>query len=231
MLFDGPTFFCTEGWDWIPGIRDRVAGIWQDVVLHVGGPVRIGDVQVVTDLPLPDTTTADVTVKAALENRSAEAQKAVLRGEFEGVSFEKPVSLAPGERTVVVFSPAEVAPLRVRNPRLWWPNGYGKPELYHLKLSALDSGGHASDLKAERFGIREVTYELSALGAGRDVRRFELSPTDAPGQWVIDKRHAALRETPLAWVPTFAGGGLTSPAVRFLDDTVTAPFLVIKVNG
>ncbi|HYN00818.1 MAG TPA: glycoside hydrolase family 2 TIM barrel-domain containing protein, partial [Vicinamibacteria bacterium] len=231
MLFDGPTFFCTEGWDWIPGIRDRVAGIWQDVVLHVGGPVRIGDVQVVTDLPLPDTTTADVTVKAALENRSAEPQRAVVRGEFEGVSFEKAVSLAPGERTVVVFSPADSAQLRVRNPRLWWPNGYGKPELYHLKLSALDSGGHASDLKAERFGIREVTYELSALDAAREVRRFELSPTAAPGQWVIDKRHAALRETPLAWVPTFAEGGESSSAVRFLDDTTTAPFLVIKVNG
>ena len=231
MLFDGPTFFCTEGWDWIPGIRDRVAGIWQDVVLHVGGPVRIGDVQVVTDLPLPDTTTADVTVKAALENRSAEAQKTVLRGEFEGVTFEKPVSLAPGERTVVVFSPADSARLRVRNPRLWWPNGYGKPELYHLKLSALDAGGHASDVKAERFGIREVAYELSALDARAEVRRFELSPTSAPGQWVIDKRHAALRETPLAWVPTFAEGGESSPAVRFLDDTTTAPFLVIKVNG
>jgi hypothetical protein len=231
MLFDGPTFFCTEGWDWIPGIRDRVTGLWQDVVLHVGGAVRIGDVQVVTDLPLPDTSTADVLVTASLENRSTEPQKPVVRGEFEGVTFEKAVSLAAGEKKVVAFSPAELPQLRVSHPRLWWPNGYGKPELYHLTLSVLDAGGSASDRRAERFGIREVTYELSALDTRQEVRRFELSPTAARGQWVIDKRHAALRQLPLAWVPTFAEGGETSPAVRFLDDTATAPFLVIRVNG
>ena len=231
MLFDGPTFFCTEGWDWIPGIRDRVTGLWQDVVLHVGGPVTLGDVQVVTDLPLPDTTSADVTVRVPLDNRSAEPQRPVVRGEFEGVSFEKPVALAAGEKVLVVFSPAEFAQLRVRRPRLWWPNGYGKPELYHLKLSVLDAAGKVEDRKAERFGIREITYELSALDARGEVRRFDLSPTAAPGQWIVDKRHAALRETPAGWVPTFADGGEASPAVRFLDDTTTAPFLVVKVNG
>ena len=103
-----------------------------------------------------------------------------MRGEFEGVSFEKPVSLAAGERIVVVFSPADSAQLRVRNPRLWWPNGYGKPELYHLKLSALDAGGHASDVKAERFGIREVTYELSALDAARPRCAASSSPRPPP---------------------------------------------------
>ena len=30
---DGPTFLCTIGWDWIPTIRDRDSGIWQDVTL------------------------------------------------------------------------------------------------------------------------------------------------------------------------------------------------------
>ena len=43
MTFDGPTFFCTEGWDWIPAIRDRCAGIWQEVVLHHQGMIDLGD--------------------------------------------------------------------------------------------------------------------------------------------------------------------------------------------
>ncbi len=46
MVLDGPTFFCSEGWDWIPGIRDRNSGIWQDVVLKVAGAVTLGDPQV-----------------------------------------------------------------------------------------------------------------------------------------------------------------------------------------
>ncbi len=31
LCLDGPTFICTEGWDWLPAIRDRNTGIWQDV--------------------------------------------------------------------------------------------------------------------------------------------------------------------------------------------------------
>jgi hypothetical protein len=36
-MLDGPTFAATEGWDWIPGIRDRNTGIWQDVTLTATG--------------------------------------------------------------------------------------------------------------------------------------------------------------------------------------------------
>ncbi len=40
MVLDGPTFAATEGWDWIPGVRDRNSGIWQDVTLTASGAVR-----------------------------------------------------------------------------------------------------------------------------------------------------------------------------------------------
>ena len=35
QALDGPTFVATEGWDWIPGVRDRNSGIWQPVTLRV----------------------------------------------------------------------------------------------------------------------------------------------------------------------------------------------------
>ncbi len=35
MLLDGPTFVATEGWDWIPAVRDRNSGIWQPVTLRI----------------------------------------------------------------------------------------------------------------------------------------------------------------------------------------------------
>jgi hypothetical protein len=54
QVIDGPTFAATEGWDWIPGIRDRNTGIWQDVTLTATGAVLVGDLQVVTTLPKPD---------------------------------------------------------------------------------------------------------------------------------------------------------------------------------
>ncbi len=231
MLFDGPTFFCTEGWDWIPGIRDRVAGIWQDVVLHVGGPIRIGDVQVKTELPLPDTTSADVSVAAVLVNDTTEVQQGTVRGEIEGLSFERAVRLAAGERSELRFGSAEFPQLVVKSPRLWWPNGYGKPELYRLKLTVRNGAGTVTETKAVRFGIRQVSYELSALDAQGALRRFELVPSAAGARQIVDKRHVALRQTTLGWVPTLVAGAETSPAVRPLDELTTAPYLVIRVNG
>ncbi len=79
MVLDGPTFMATEGWDWIPAIRDRDTGIWQPVVLTASGVVKIGDVQVVTKLPLPDTSKADVEINVPLENASDKPVKGTLR--------------------------------------------------------------------------------------------------------------------------------------------------------
>src|SRR5262249_8351151 len=55
MSKDGPTFISTQGWDWVPGIRDRDMGIWQKVTLSATGDVVIRDPRVVTHVPLPRT--------------------------------------------------------------------------------------------------------------------------------------------------------------------------------
>lgn len=133
LCLDGPTFICTEGWDWLPGIRDRDTGIWQEVVLTATGEVKIGDVQVVTALPLPDTSRAQVAVTVPLRNESQATVPGVLTAAFEGVQVSKKLTLRPGDSTVT-FSADEYPQLAVTQPRLWWPNGYGSPELYHLKL-------------------------------------------------------------------------------------------------
>ncbi|MGH9586700.1 MAG: glycosyl hydrolase 2 galactose-binding domain-containing protein, partial [Acidobacteriaceae bacterium] len=134
MCLDGPTFVATEGWDWIPAIRDRDSGIWQPVTLTATNAVQIGDPQVITTLPLPSTTSANVEINVPLTNTSAQPTHATLNARFEGVSVTKHITLAPGQ-TAVSFAPADFPQLTVHNPRLWWPNGYGKPNLYHLKLS------------------------------------------------------------------------------------------------
>jgi beta-galactosidase/beta-glucuronidase len=77
---DGPTFLCAIGWDWIPGIRDRDTGIWQKVTLSATGPVVIQDPYVVTDLPLPRTDSADLTLEATLRNATASPQSGDLVG-------------------------------------------------------------------------------------------------------------------------------------------------------
>jgi hypothetical protein len=248
MCLDGPTFVATEGWDWIPAIRDRDTGIWQPVMLTASGGVKIGDPQIITGLPLPDTTRADVEISVPLDNTGSAPVRGTLNASFEQVAVSKAVTLAPG-KTVIKLTPAEFAQLNVQHPRLWWPNGYGKQDLYHLKLTFTE-GDKESDARQVRFGMREITYELSLLDSTGHLRRLEYSPTVArqKNEKVVDVSHDGMREIPAAdpfpasfpeawregwhsWVASLAHGAESSPSLHTLDDLKPAPYLVIKVNG
>jgi hypothetical protein len=229
LCLDGPTFICTEGWDWLPGIRDRDTGIWQEVILTATGQVKIGDVRAVTALPLPDTSRARVTVTVPLRNDSQETVPGVLEASFEGVQVSKKLTLRPGE-SAVTFSPEEFPQLAIANPRLWWPNGYGSPELYHLTVS-FRNAQRESDIRSLRFGVREITYELTLLDQKGRLRRVEYSPTTAKGAHLVDIRHEAALETAAGYVYSFRAGAESAAAFQPLDDWRTSPFLVIRVNG
>ena len=229
MCLDGPTFFCTEGWDWIPGVRDRATGLWQDVTLKATGAVRVGDVQVVTRLPLPDTSRAAVNIHVPLTNETAGAVVGLLEASFEGVTVRKRLTLAPG-RTEVTLAPSDFPQLKLTRPRLWWPNGYGRPELYHLRVSFNTNAG-ASDERRLRFGVRELSYELTLSdGAGR-LRRVEYDPAKTQGEHVVDVSHEGTIESAEGWVASFVGGKETSSSVRELADRRASPHLAVRVNG
>jgi beta-galactosidase/beta-glucuronidase len=219
MCLDGPTFVCTEGWDWIPAIRDRNTGIWQDVTLTAVGTVAIGDPRVITKVPSTDR--AEVTVHVPLTNSSGQTVASMVRASFEGVGLSRQVSVAPGKSEVTFAATVE-------HPRLWWPNGYGKPELYHLKLVV-----EGSDSKQLRFGIREITYELSLLDSAGALRRVEYAPakTAESGEQVIDTRHEGILKAAAGWVYSLPPGQEHSPAISTVADTRAQPFLIIKVNG
>src|SRR5208282_6270066 len=100
MCLDGPTFVATEGWDWIPAIRDRDTGIWQPVILTATNAVKIGDPQVVTSLPLPDTSRADVEITVPLENLSSSPVSGTLKASFAEITVTKEITVAPGQSSV-----------------------------------------------------------------------------------------------------------------------------------
>jgi hypothetical protein len=77
----------------MPDIRDRTSGIWQDVRLHLSGPVTLRDPQVITDLPLPDTTQAALTIRVQLHSRSRWLQMVTVRGELAGRTFHQAVTI------------------------------------------------------------------------------------------------------------------------------------------
>ena len=229
QMLDGPTFGATEGWDWIPGVRDRNSGIWQDVTLRATGDVRIKDPQVVTTLPLPDRSLADVKINVTLENLADHPVSGELHAGFDAVAVARIVTLAPG-LTTIALTPAEFAQLHIAHPRLWWPNGYGEAALHDLHLS-FEENGAPSDAKSLRFGIREITYELSAFDQAGALRRVEIDPAKTGGAQVIDGDHEHIHKTGKAYAVSLHPGAETAPGVTMLPDDPMSPFLVLKVNG
>ena len=154
---DGPTFMCTIGWDWLPTIPDRNTGIWRKVFLSASGPAVIKDPLITTDLPLPRTDSADISIQAEVRNVTAQPLKAELTASFDDVSVRKTVEVDAGGSKVVGFDPKQFPSLRVLNPKLWWPNGFGEPNLHVLHL-VLKSGETISDTQDVTFGIRKIGY-------------------------------------------------------------------------
>ncbi len=241
MCLDGPTFVATEGWDWIPAERDRDSGLWQDVRLVPSGAVETGDAQVVTTLSRlqsgqMDTSQADVSITVPLKNASSEAKHGKLTASFEGVEVTKEITVAPGEQSVEL-KPAEFSQLHLMHPRLWWPNGYGKPELYHLTVTFDEAGGATSTVTSQ-FGVREVSYELSLFDNRGQLQRLEYSPTEDRDRATpaVDVSHEGMREISrqkdvARAVASIATGADAAPSLRPDSDPGPAPYLVIKVNG
>ncbi|XUL85779.1 discoidin domain-containing protein [Streptomyces galilaeus] len=161
MNLNSPTYLAASGWDWMPAVRDRAAGIWNHVRLRSTGHVVIGDPRVDTLLPdLPALSVAELTVVVPVRNADTAAHRTTVSASFGDVRVSKAVTVPAGESVDVVFTPDTFPQLRLREPELWWPNGLGDPALHQLTLVAsLD--GSESDRRTTRFGIRQFGYEYA----------------------------------------------------------------------
>ena len=194
-IFRDVTLKFMAGWDCSPVVRDRNMGIYQNVYLTYTDDVKIEHPYIVTDLQLPDTTNAYLTVSAELRNAGTAVCRGVLRGTIDlekeidfctykkqmpgtmpTVVFERAVEIPAGQTITVAFTPKDYAQLHIRNPHLWWPNGYGMQYLHKLKLT-FEMNGKVSDEQTTTFGIRKITSTLKE----RDGEHGRIS-------WVNGKR-------------------------------------------
>lgn len=180
-IFKDVTLKMSAGWDCAPVVRDRNMGIYQDVYITYTNEVDIQDTYIVTDLPLPDTSKASITISTELKNLSNSSIKGILKGSIDlikeidfysykkqmpgnlkTITFEREVELQAGKTEVVSFTPKDFSQLVIKNPYLWWPNGYGKQYLHNLKLS-FEIDGKPSDIQNTTFGIREIENTLKEI--------------------------------------------------------------------
>lgn len=155
---DGPTSLASAGWNWLPIIKGRNNGVWNNVNFRTGGNVSIKDPWVSSVLPLPDTTQADLTIRTELQNHSSQTVSGKLIARFEDIKIELPVTLKANEEKTVTLDNSNFKELSVKNPKLWWPNGYGIPRLYKLNLQ-FEVNRQITDQQTIDFGIRQLEYK------------------------------------------------------------------------
>ncbi|MCX6329586.1 MAG: beta galactosidase jelly roll domain-containing protein [Bacteroidia bacterium] len=189
------TMLCSVGWDWIPPVRDRNIGLWLPVYLRTSGAVTISHPKLVTELPgLPDTSAAKLSLSLTLLNHNNADENGTLSvsispENFTGASikFSRSIAVQGSKSAAVDLNGTNTRDLIISNPMLWWPNGYGKPNLYRIRLQYSGVSG-ISDDTTFIFGIRTVsTKAVNVNGFWRrdfyvNGKRIQL----VGGAWVPD---------------------------------------------
>jgi exo-1,4-beta-D-glucosaminidase len=155
--------------DWIHYPPDFNNGIINNVEIKTFRKVGVEYPLVTTKFDLPSLAVAHLEVDAMAVNYTDKPEDAVVKGKINGnISFEQKVHLLPREKKQVTFSSASYPQLNIKNPRIWWPWEYGKPELNRIELS-LSTDNQLSNELAESFGIRQVS---SVMIDNNKARKF-----------------------------------------------------------
>lgn len=156
----------TPGWDWVCPVRDRNTGIWDQVSVEITGPVDVRAPFVKTRVPGKrepgkKQDPAYIDISADVVNASDSEQKGNLVATIGDQKWSVSVALKAGKTQTVSFPE-----IKMKNPKLWWPNGMGEQNLEHLELR-FEQAGTVSDKESVDFGIRQTNTYFDDKVGGR----------------------------------------------------------------
>ncbi|RYY35751.1 MAG: beta-mannosidase [Sphingobacteriaceae bacterium] len=153
-----PNYVASAGWDWIPYVPGLNSGITDKVYLSSSEGLTMHDPWVRT--ALPTNARADVSIALQVKNNSDTDQDGILKGTIMpgNIQFWHKVRVNAGNTADVKLTKRDFEQLVINNPKLWWPNGYGDPNLYDLKLKLM-VGDKVSDERDIKFGIKRYSYD------------------------------------------------------------------------
>jgi beta-mannosidase len=131
------------GWDWGPRIPDM--GIWRNIYIKGYNSGKLEDVYV-TQKHLDNEVKLDVKVKhIKLSNENLYVNVKVTSPNGEII-----------EQSVTWESKENVISFNIKNPELWWPNGYGSQPLYNINVTLMRNEEIINE-KELNIGIRTLT--------------------------------------------------------------------------
>jgi hypothetical protein len=168
---------------------------------------------------------APISIAVPLENRRAATVRATLIARIRrDQSCARPSSLHPDDDSLARFPRiSAAAPHRAEAlvaERLW--SGESLP------TRARDRRGrYGRPIRRVRFGIRELTYELSLFDHEGDCGASKwIRPWAALGRALVDVRHEAIKRTPQGWAASLTMAGEVRAAVHAIASEALTPYLV-----
>ncbi len=138
---------CHWGWDWGPKLPP--IGIWKDIRLE-GYSARLEDIHVRQNLDVDGAViSADIQAEAMGKE---EIHASITVTGPNGERFESTEKLIPFVEGELYFADLSV---KIPDPQLWWPNGYGAQPLYEVEVN-LKEGENILDQRTYNIGLRTI---------------------------------------------------------------------------
>lgn len=149
---------CMFGWDWGPHLPDL--GIFREVNLYGYEGKRIEDVRI-RQHHRENGVWLEISAEVQdLAGRKAEPGNDVGTGQNSGncgTEYRVIITDPKGKCREYGNSPERI---KIENPALWWPNGYGGQPLYTVEV-LLFGNGQLLDSVQKRIGLRTMTVDTS----------------------------------------------------------------------
>jgi hypothetical protein len=166
---ESPTYLSSGSWDWMPAVPGLNSGITDEVTVTTTGSVAVEDPWIRTDMPSNDL--AKLTISTTLQNAADQSITGVVKAVINpgNIMLTGPkISLKANSKQVVKYDGDAFPQLKIKNPKLWWPNGYGgktdgTQNLYTCTVSFEINGNTVSDAVIKNFGIRKITSDTTSL--------------------------------------------------------------------
>jgi beta-mannosidase len=139
-------------WDWNPNMIN--VGITGDVRLEWKETARLDQIVTYTKMN-SDLSSAELTIRPFIEGLTS---RSIITVEATIIETNQKVSIQ--DTLSKTLRPIELK-MRVDNPKLWWPVGYGPQTLYTLKIDVKEEG-KLVDSGSHRFGFRKIEVDRSA---------------------------------------------------------------------
>ncbi len=179
------------GWDWAPVYITM--GVWKPVYIEAWSGVKLNGVQVIQKQVSKESAKLEFVMELiSTHKRRANIELSQVN---EKIKVVKEVILEKGKNIKTIE-------LEIKNPELWWPQGMGKPHLYHFNVKVYTNGR----VKAEwddYIGVRKVklvrerddlgeSFYFKVNGVPVFIKGANYVPQDMFIPSVSEKRYEAL---------------------------------------